>query len=1259
MLKRVLRGGLVTGTIAAISLVPAAASFALPAPPAGTITTVMGTGRFNGDNRSATSASLAMPFGQNFQTSTGLGGVIDIAGFNPAGITVDQNGYLYIADRNNNRIRRVTPGVDGTLRTGNITTVAGTGAAGFSGDGGQATAAALNAPSDVAVAPDGTMYIADLSNRRVRKVTPQGVISTYAGNGLDRIGPDGVIATQASIREPTHIALGADGSLYVTDRPGNQVRKVAPDGTISVFAGRGTPGGNLGEGERAQDATLDGPVGITVLPTGEVVFSDRNNQRIKLVDNAGNLFTIAGSGRTGDGQTLTDTRYGEFEPNFTPRLNDNCSGLGVQPGLPCATANRDAPSARFDRPLGVAAAPDGSIYIADQQDHVVRRLAPKSVINEVFDLPGSGRSGQELRDFTDPSNRTIYRIYTVSGVRIRPNTLNTTQTRTGPTGFDAGAFIAGDSGSSDGQRALSTAMRNPSDVAVAGNGDLYILDQGNQRVLWVPNPNNVNALNFRVAGPFVGNSGDPRSTQLMNPRHVLAAPDGALLVADSDRSVVRRIEPDGGFADVIAGTGNRGGFFDDDTGAATSIPLGWPTGLAMGPDGSLYIADRGRHMIFRVKDGQLSRFAGTGRADFLGPSGFSPEGRPARDEPLYSPSGVAVAPDGTVYIADTLNSRLRRVDTGGNIFTIAGTGAYGYNGDGKDGNGTQLFQPTEVKVGPDGAVYFADTGNAVIRKWTPTTGVVNIVAGTGGQGGFGGDGGRATAAQLNNPDGFAFGPDGSLFVADTTNNRVRKVAPDGNISTIAGTGTNGETGDGGAATAALLRGPRSVSVDAQGNVFVADTENNRIRMIAPGGDGACRQRRLALTGAPHSIAHAQGPRGFRPGALSIPWGGPALYVPVRARIAASVSSCCARSPRSTLPKSSTIRSAVRRLASRVRPAMCGVCTTLARPRRGSSAGRGSTSYTSSAAASSSATTRSRRAPMSTARARVTITTSAPRRRRPIRSRSSSRVADGVGGTVTKSTSHSATRASTSARRTPHPSAIPSGRYGSYPSTCPSNPGPVAASRPRATHQRATRPPICPSPITPTRFVPSSPLANPVASQYCWASYSKERAPEASSACHCGRRRRAARASSRATSATDCPQARVVSITGIPRSRSAARGSPPPVLSVLQPTARRAGAPARQRSVRRPPKRATASTAARSACSPRGSPGGTCTTSTLPRPSRPWTRRRWTNGQMCSRSGWRAKRNRGTRAPAAGNRSGPRRNRQGPPEGYAGEGHTRR
>ena len=764
-LTRVLRGTVAAGVVVGLGLLPAVGALALPPPSAGTITTVMGLGRFNGDNRRANTATLALPFGQNFQTGTGLGATIDIAGFNPAGIAVDGNGNLYIADRNNNRVRKVTPGTDGTLRTGTITTVAGTGSAGFSGDGAQATAAALNAPSDVAVAPDGTMFIADLGNRRVRKVTPQGVISTYAGNGIDRIGSDGGPATQASMREPTHLALGGDGSLYVTDRTGNQVRKIAPDGTIAVFAGRGTTGGNIGEfGERATDVTLDGPVGVAVLPTGEVVFSDRNNLRIKLVDNAGNLYTIAGNGRTGDGQTATDTRYGEFNPSYTPRLENNCSGLGIQPATPCPLtipdpSNRartirtvDAPNSRWDRPLGVAAAPDGSIYVADQQDHVVRRLAPRSVINNVFDLPGANRSGQTLTDYKDPVGRSIYRVYTVAGVRQEPGAKSA---------GDFGGFIAGDSGSADGQNAHATAMRYPSDVAVAPTGDLFVLDQGNLRVLWIPNPDSYNSPAYRVAGAYNGNSGTPGSIDLRNPRHVLAAPDGSLWVADSDRSVVRRIAPDGQSSDVVAGTGNRGGNFDPDSGAATTVPLGWPTGLALGPDGSVYIADRGRHIIFRLKDGQLSRYAGNGRADFLGPTGYSSEGRPANQEPLNSPAGVAVDPAGNVYIADTLNSRVRKVDTAGTITTLAGTGAYGYNGDGKPGLATQLWQPEDI-AWYNGAVYFADTGNGAIRKWDPATGNVTTVAGTGNSAGYGGDNGPATAALLNSPTDMTFGPDGSV-----------------------------------------------------------------------------------------------------------------------------------------------------------------------------------------------------------------------------------------------------------------------------------------------------------------------------------------------------------------------------------------------------------------------------------------------------------------------------------------------------------------
>ncbi len=301
---------------------------------------------------------------------------------------------------------------------------------------------------------------------------------------------------------------------------------------------------------------------------------------------------------------------------------------------------------------------------------------------------------------------------------------------------------------------------------------------------------------------------------------------------------MRKINPDGSFGDVVAGSGNRGGTFEPDNIIATEANLAWPTGLALGPDGSLYIADRGAHKIRKVSpgpDGTLRRglittVAGTGRSDYQNETGYSPEGQPATQEPLNSPSGVAVAPDGTIYIADSFNSRIRRVDPSGNIFSLAGTGSYGDNGDNIGGSGVELFQPSEVKVGPDGNVYFADTGNAVIRR-IDRNGNVSIVAGSGGIGGFAGDGGQAVGAQLNGPDGFAFGPGGTLYIADTLNNRIRRVTADGVISTVVGTGAAGEGGDGGPATAATLRAPRAVSVDNAGNIYIADTDNNRIRMV--------------------------------------------------------------------------------------------------------------------------------------------------------------------------------------------------------------------------------------------------------------------------------------------------------------------------------------------------------------------------------------------------------------------------------------------
>jgi sugar lactone lactonase YvrE len=309
---------------------------------------------------------------------------------------------------------------------------------------------------------------------------------------------------------------------------------------------------------------------------------------------------------------------------------------------------------------------------------------------------------------------------------------------------------------------------------------------------------------------------------------------GNIYVAEADHSVVRKYSAGGDFVQTIAGTGAYGPACPDEV-MATQCPLIYPEGVAVTPDGStVYIADRGDHRVRKVRpDGTITTIAGlSGLASYQGSPNVSPNGQPGIKEPLNYPSGVAVTPDGsTVYIADTVNDKVRKVDAQGLIWDVAGTGTRGYTGDGGTAMSAELNNPTDVTVGPDGALYIADRGNDRIRK--VSGGVITSVAGTGGDPNSGvvtrgaaGDGGPAVNAQLSQPEGVAVGPDGSVFIADRGNNKVRRVTPDGKISTVAGTGTAGDTGDNGPAVAATLRNPRDVVVGADGTVFVSDSQMN-------------------------------------------------------------------------------------------------------------------------------------------------------------------------------------------------------------------------------------------------------------------------------------------------------------------------------------------------------------------------------------------------------------------------------------------------
>lgn len=257
--------------------------------------------------------------------------------------------------------------------------------------------------------------------------------------------------------------------------------------------------------------------------------------------------------------------------------------------------------------------------------------------------------------------------------------------------------------------------------------------------------------------------------------------------------------------------------------------LEFPTGVAVGPDGSLYIANTFREWIFRMRpNGALSVVAGTGFR------GFSGDGGPATQAMLASPSDLALAPDGSLYFVDGGNARVRRVAPDGIITTVAGTGATSYGGDG--GSATQAgFAPGGLALAPDGSLYIGDLLNNRIRRVGPD-GIITTVAGTGAAGDSG-DGGPATQAALFFPRGPALGPDGSLYFADWGNHRVRRVGPDGIITTVAGTGTFGSGGDGGPATQAQVPEPQRVTVAPDGTLYISQSAvgHDKVRRVGPDG----------------------------------------------------------------------------------------------------------------------------------------------------------------------------------------------------------------------------------------------------------------------------------------------------------------------------------------------------------------------------------------------------------------------------------------
>jgi len=328
---------------------------------------------------------------------------------------------------------------------------------------------------------------------------------------------------------------------------------------------------------------------------------------------------------------------------------------------------------------------------------------------------------------------------------------------------------------------------------------------------------------------YSGDGGTGTAAKLYNPRGVTVDGSGNIYIADFDNAVIRKVNT-AGVISTVAGNGIVG--YSVDSGVATTAELNHPNGLAVDAFGNIYIADMNNQIIRKVNtSGIITTVAGS----YYVPSPFgyySGDGGPATAAQLFNPSSLTIDVWGNMYIADGSNNVVREVNTVGIISTIAGNNTIGYGGDGGAATAASLWWPSEVALDRSGNIYIAEEENAVIRK-VNTSGIISTVAGNN-TAGYSGDGGAATTAKLNQPAGVNIDASGNIYIADFGNHVIREVNTAGIIYTVVGDSALGAgySGDGGPATNAQLNGPNCVVTDSSGNIFIADTYNNRIRKVA-------------------------------------------------------------------------------------------------------------------------------------------------------------------------------------------------------------------------------------------------------------------------------------------------------------------------------------------------------------------------------------------------------------------------------------------
>jgi len=611
-------------------------------------------------------------------------GAVSLARFNGAkGVAVDASGNLYVADTNNHVIRKISS-------VGIVSTFAGKSGQPGSTNGAGAEAR-FQSPADVAVDANENIYVADTGNLIIRKITPAGVVTAFAGTAGVQGSADGAGASEARFDQPHGIAIDATGNVYVADTGNSTIRKIDVNGVVSTLAGEaGKTDSDDGVGVAAH---FFNPQDVAVDADGNVFVADTGNSTVRMIDPAGLVSTYAGV--PGD-NGVTDGASYEARFSYPMGLVVNGGNIYVsdtgnsvvrkidasgavttlfgKAGV-FGSADGSATEARFNAPSGIAVDADGMIYLADADNNTVRKI---TAAGEVSTLAGTaGLDGS-----------------------------------TNATGAAARFFEPG------GLAIITTRTVDDTDTI-----DVYVADTGNHVIRVISSTGVVSTL-AGLAGEESHTDGTGAAARFSRPVGVAADINGKLLVADAGNQMIRRVTGAGEVTFVAGEPGEVG----TANGTGSQARFNFPHAVAIDPDGNAYVADRFNSTIRKVTvTGEVSIFAGSAGAQAFADGS-------AADARFDTPQGIATDSVGNVYVADTGNHVIRKITSAGVVSTLAGAAESAGSID-ATGVEARFSSPSSVVVDASGNVYVADTGNHTIRKIT-RAGIVTTVAGMAGEAGF-------------------------------------------------------------------------------------------------------------------------------------------------------------------------------------------------------------------------------------------------------------------------------------------------------------------------------------------------------------------------------------------------------------------------------------------------------------------------------------------------------------------------------------------